>query len=446
MYRLEDVDQVKIDVSKIQEKSLILFKTNYEPTIDEYKQVTKYILEFIKVKKKIIYGGYAQNKLIYNKNKDDIFYKNIDTPDIEFYSHEPIKDIIELCNFLYEKKCKYLQGIEGMHAGTYKLFVNFENYCDISYLSKNICDTMRYIEIDGIRYAHPYFMYIDFYRIFTDPNSFSFRLDKSFNRYTRLYKYYPIKILDNLKLNINKTDDTVLRSIRKKIIHNSKYIIVGKYAYNYYMSKYEKKIIDIDYYELIVLDYDKEIIKIYNKINKIFNNIKIKEFTPYFEFFGRRMEFYLDNKIIFKVYDNNNRCIVNKFSEKKKCYFGTNQLIFLFLFSNYNYSITNNDKINENNNLIMINNLSYTKNKYLNNKNKTVLDNTPFEDFIIECNGISRDSRRESFLEKYNKKKNNKRINFRYEPSGKQINIPVYNFDNTSGNEIINTQNLTIKK
>jgi hypothetical protein len=444
MYRLEDIDQVKIDVSKIQEKSLILFKTNYEPTIDEYKQVTQYILEFIKMKKRIIYGGYAQNKLIYNKNKDDIFYKHIDTPDIEFYSHEPIKDIVELCNFLYEKKCKYLQGSEGVHSGTYKLYVNFENYCDISYISKNICDTMRYIEIDGIKYAHPYFMYIDFYRIFTDPNSFSFRLDKSFNRYTRLYKYYPITISDNIKLNVNKTDVSILRLIRKKIIHNSKYIIVGKYAYNYYMSKYGKKLVNIDYYEVIILDYNKEIIEIYNKMKKIFNNIKIKEFMPYFEFFGRRMEFYLDDKIIFKVYDNNNRCIVNKYSEKKKCYFGTNQLIFLFLLSNYNYSITNNDKLNENNNLIMINNLSYTKNKYLNNKNKTVLDKTPFEDFIIECNGISLDSRRESFLEKYNKKKNNKRINFRYEPTGKQINIPVYNFDNTSGNEIINIKNLTI--
>jgi hypothetical protein len=179
-------------------------------------------------------------------------------------------------------------------------------------------------------------------------------------------------------------------------------------------------------------------------MKKIFNNIKIKEYTPYFEFFGKRMEFYLDNKIIFKVYDNNNRCIVNKYSIKKKCYFGTNQLIFLFLFSNYNYSITNNDKINENNNLIMINNLNYTKNKYLNNKNKTVLDKTPFEDFIIECNGISLDPRRESFLEKYNKKKKNKRMNFRYEPTGKQINIPIYNFDNTSGNEITNIKNLTI--
>lgn len=440
MYRLEDIEHVKIDVSKIQEKALISFKTKYEPTFDEYKKVTEYILEFIKMKKRIIYGGYAQNKLIYVKNKDDIFYKSCDTPDIEFYSHEPIKDIVDLCDFLYDKKCKYTQGLQGMHVGTYKLFVNFENYCDISYMSKNICDNMRYIEIEGIRYAHPYFMYIDSYRIFTDPNSFSFRLDKSFNRYTRLYKYYPIIIPENskIKITITKTDPSTLSLLRKKIIHKSKYIIVGKYAYNYYMHKYDKKYIDIDYYELIILDYDNEIQKIYKKINDIFDNITIKEYTPFFEFFGKRMEFYLNNKLILKVYDNNNRCIVNRFSPKKKCYFGTNQLILLFLFSNYNYSIINRDTINENNNLLMIYNLIICKNKYLDSKNKTVLDNTPFEDFLIECNGIALDPRRESFLEKLNKKSQNKQISFRYEPSGKKINIPNYNFANTSGNQIIN--------
>ena len=103
MYRLDDVEDIKKNISKIQEKSLIEFKTKYEPTISEYKETMNYVLEFIKEKKKIIYGGYAQNKLIQIKNPDDVFYREIDTPDIEFYSFEPIKDIVDLCDFLYEK-------------------------------------------------------------------------------------------------------------------------------------------------------------------------------------------------------------------------------------------------------------------------------------------------------------------------------------------------------
>ena len=94
----------------------------------------------------------------------------------------------------------------------------------------------------------------------------------------------------------------------------------------------------------------------------------------------------------------------------------------------------------------MIYNLLTTKNKYLDSKNKTVLDKTPFQDFIINCNGIALDPKRESFLERYNKKKKGLRLNFRYEPQGKKIKIPNFNFENTSGNLVLNSKNLIIKK
>ena len=447
MYRLEDIDHVKKNIHAIQETSLINFRTKYEPTISEYKEVRNHILEYIKINKKIIYGGYAQNKLIEVKDENDIFYKETDTPDIEFYSYDPVNDLVELCNFLYEKKMKYIEGKEGVHNGTYKIFVNFENYCDISYISKNIYTSMKFIEINNIRYAHPHFMYIDFYRIFTDPNSFSFKLDKSFNRYIKLYKYYPIKKHESTDIKIEKTSSEILLIIRKKIIHNSNYIIVGKYAYNYYINKINGNLLNVDYYEFITLDFNEEVKKILLKLNKYFNNkITTKEYTPFFEFFGRRIEFYLNNKLILKVYDNNHRCIVYHFSEKKKCYFGTNQLVLLFLFSNYNYEVINRNKIDETNNLIMIYNFILCKNKYLEIKNKTVLDKTPFEDFIINCNGISLNPLRESFLERQNKKKKGLRPMFRYEPSEKKTNISTFIFENTSGNLIINDKNLIIKK
>ncbi len=447
MYRIEDIDNIKKNISNIQDEAHYIFKTTYEPTIGEYKQVMDCILEFIKIKKRIIYGGYAQNQLIKIKNENDTFYKDIDTPDVEFYSFEPIKDIIDLCDFLYEKKkFKFIQGSEGVHEGTYKLFVNFENYCDISYISKNICDSMNYIELNGLRYAHPDFMYIDNYRIFTDPFSFSFRLDKTFNRYLRLYKHYPIQKPHNMILNIKKSPHEDLDIVRKKVIHNSKYIVIGKYAYNYYLNKLNIEPINIDYYEIITTDYEKNILKINKIINKLFKNVKTKEYSPFFEFFGKRVEFYINGNLLLKVYDNNNRCIVNRFSEKKKCFFGTNQLVILFLLSNYNYAIINHNKTEEKNNIIMLYQIITTKNKYLDLKDKNVLDKTPFEDFIISCDGIALDPRRETFLERINKKKKGLRLNFKYEPLGNKITPPNYVFTNTSGNEIINDKNLIIKK
>ncbi len=447
MYRIEDIETIKNNISSIQDQAHYIFKTTYEPTLGEYKDVMDCILEFIKIKKRIIYGGYAQNQLIKVKNISDTFYKDIDTPDVEFYSSEPIKDIIDLCDFLYEKKkFKFIQGSEGVHDGTYKLFVNFENYCDITYISKNICDSMNFIELNGIRYAHPEFMYIDNYRIFTDPFSFSFRLDKTFNRYLKLYKHYPIQKSNQTHINIKKSPHEDLDIIRKKIIHNSNFIVIGKYAFNYYMSKLDIQPINIDYYEIITVDFEKNVNKIHKKLSKYFKNIKTKEFTPFFEFFGRRVDFYINDILLLKVYDNNNRCIVNRFSEKKKCFFGTNQLVILFLLSNYNYAIINHNKIEESNNLCMLYDLITTKNKFLDTHNKTVLDKTPFEDFIINCNGIAFDPRRNAFLERMDKKKKGLRLNFKYEPLGNKITPPNYVFTNTSGNEIINDKNLIIKK
>ena len=99
MYRDEDIDKIKLNIDNIAEQAMTIYKTNYEPTLSESKEVYKELLNFIREKKRIIYGGYAQNSLILMKNKNDGFYKEIDTPDIEFYSYEPVKDVFDLCDY-----------------------------------------------------------------------------------------------------------------------------------------------------------------------------------------------------------------------------------------------------------------------------------------------------------------------------------------------------------
>lgn len=439
MYRIEDIEKIKININDIQEKAMITYKSNFEPTLTESKEIYKYILEYIKNKKRIIYGGFAQNHLIKIKNPDDVFYKEVDVPDIEFYSYEPLVDVIELCDFLKSKNFKYIQGAEGIHEGTYKIFVNFINYCDISYISKNIYDKCLKIESNNLLFVHPHFMLIDTYRVFTDPLTSYWRLDKSFFRFLKLIKHYPILQAENTNFIIESTSSNILKFIRKKIIHNSKLIIIGKYAYNYYIKKISNNLIDIDFYELISIDYNKDTNNIYNILTQFFKDkITIKKFTPFFEFFDKRVEFYLDNKLILKVYGNNNRCIVYRFSKNKKCYFGTYQLVFLYLLSNYNYYIINKNKNEATNNLNMLFNINKMKNLYLDKYNKTVLDKTPFEEFIINCIGQPFDPIRESFISMYEKRKKHLKIKFKYEPNNTSGKIPNYNFDNKSGNEIIN--------
>jgi len=255
MYRNEDIQLIKNNIENIVDKATFQYKSNNEPTYEESNKVYDVIKDYIKKKKRIIYGGYAQNTLITDINKDDGFYKDIDTPDIEFYSYEPLIDLIELCNLLHSKNFKFVQGSEGLHKGTYKIFVNFENYCDISYTPKNIIDNCPYIvSKEGLRLADPLFMLIDIYRVFTDPMTSYWRLEKSFKRFLRVYKYYPIeKYKNNNIINFSTlANDDILKKIRKHIIHNSNYIVIGTYAYNYYVKKINIPTVKINFYEIII--------------------------------------------------------------------------------------------------------------------------------------------------------------------------------------------------
>lgn len=448
MFRDDDIDVLKKNIDDIADSAMLYYKTNYEPTISESKIIYGEILSFIEKKKRLIYGGYAQNSLIIMKNKDDGFYKESDTPDIEFYSFEPLVDLIELCNHLHSKNFKYVQGSEGIHAGTYKIFVNFINYCDISYMPKNIYDRCPYIDNNKIRFTHPTFMLIDIYRVFTDPMTSYWRLDKSFKRYLRLYKYYKIDYPPNKTIKFtSKASDNVLQQIRKRIIHNTKYIVVGTYAYNYYIKKNGKDPIDINYYEIITSDIDKEGIKVFEILKKQFGNkITTKEYMPFFEYFDRRIDFLYEDKVILKLYNNNNRCIVYNESETKKTKFGTSHLVLLYLLANYIYFNINKNDIESKNYLILYLDLIENKKDYLDKNNKTVLDTTPFMDFKFNCIGQPVDMAREEKIEIMKRKEKKQTLKFRYDPTGKDYKIPSYIFDNVSGNQIINEKNLLIKK
>ena len=138
----------------------------------------KYIENFIIRKNRIIYGGWAWHNLIKFKNNNDGIYDKDRSgfPDIEFYSYDPANDLIEICNNLY-KKYKFVEG-QAEHDETYKLFINFINYCDISYVPKRIMSKLPFIKINNIKYIHQKFITIDIFRMYTDPLTSYWRLKK----------------------------------------------------------------------------------------------------------------------------------------------------------------------------------------------------------------------------------------------------------------------------
>lgn len=457
MYREEDLIKIEENYDKIRNDSAKEYKTYYEPTLTEISSVYNAIKNFIKKNKRIVYGGFAQNMLVKIKNNKDVFYTEIngafynlpDIADIEFYTPTPIADLIALTEELYTQGFKHVEGKEGMHSETYKIFVNFDNYCDISYMPQNVFNNIPVVEIDGIKCAEPHFMLVDAYRVLNDPMTSYWRIDKSIKRFQKILKYYPIeqKNYDMVLQIKTHGNDNILKFIRKKFIQMSKLIVVGFYGFNYYAKKVsEKLVINVPYYELITSELEKDGKHIYKHlIHKFGNKITTKEYYPFCEFLDKRIEYFYDGHLILKLYGNNHRCIVYNFSTNKKTHFGTYNLIMMYLFFEYYYNIVNHNNSNSPMLKNIIGKFFKLRNEYLTKRNITVIDDSAFKDFTFKCYGIPVDVKRTSLLEGFKMYKQGKR-KFKYNPSGKPGKTPDFTFANSSGNEILNEKYLILKK
>jgi len=304
-----------------------------------------------------------------------------------------------------------------------------------------IFNNCPFIVSDGIKLTHPHFMLVDSYRVYADPMTSYFRLEKTFTRFSTLMKYYPFDIKAEFnKLNYKRTNenDNVLRFIRKHIIHNSKLIVIGHYAFNYLVKKLDDKhAIDFNYIQLVSSNFKKD----FDKINKLLKGkygkkIYYTRYYPFFQFYDERVEFSYNGKVILKLYGNNDRCIVYKYSEKKRTYFGTFLLVMLYLLVDYNFAIINKNKSEEMNYLSLIIRLYKIRNKYLDDKNLTILDDTPFQEFTLNCFGTPVDPIRSSRIKLQENISAGRRARYSYNPSGNPGRVPTFKFDKSSGKEI----------
>lgn len=444
MYREKDIEIVNNNLSSLEDKAREKFLTTFEPTLDEFKKVYNIIKDYIRDNNLIVYGGYAQNALIKKLDSKETFYKEIDLADIEFYSYEPLKDLINLCDLLTKKGFKYVEGKEGVHNETYKIFVNFHNYLDLSYMPKNIFMNFPTINAEGMKITHPNTMLIDAYRIYTDPMTSWRILSKTFSRFNKLMSFYPFNenlIYNNISFSVrlNEKDyDKIMKLIRKRIIHNSKLIMVGFHPFNRLMKKANMPnnfYVHEPYYQLITDNLNNDSKKILNILNSKFSNIKMNRYYKYFQYFDETVEYFYKDQLILRLYGNNEKCIVYKYSPKKKTNYGTFQLQILFLLIHNFIGIIRKNKFTETFNMTMILRLLKARDTFLEKNNMNVLDNSPFQEFTIDCIGDTKDLLRASLLEGLNRKKQGKQMKFSYRSSqnGKPGKIPNYIFDNSSG-------------
>ena len=193
------------------------------PTVSERCEVRNMIAEFIRDRKCIVYGGIALDlHLEAVGSPDRIYTTDSAEPDIEFYSPNAMSDIVDLCDRLREK-CENVDAKLAMHDDTYTIFVDFQKYCDVTYMPRNLFLAIPFDVIHGMRCVSPSFACIDVLRALSDPLTSYFRLEKDVSRMQILARNFPFP-------RPGAFSDTVISVPDTKNVPG----LVGRDAYLYY--------------------------------------------------------------------------------------------------------------------------------------------------------------------------------------------------------------------
>jgi hypothetical protein len=119
---------------------------------EEIKKMIQIVEDFLVKKKLICYGGTAINNIL---PKHAQFYdKNYQIPDYDFFSHNAMDDAKELADIFFKEGYLDVEAKSGVHAGTYKVFVNFSPMAEISHIHKDLFKSLQKdaVKVAGMRY------------------------------------------------------------------------------------------------------------------------------------------------------------------------------------------------------------------------------------------------------------------------------------------------------
>jgi hypothetical protein len=195
------------------------------PTELQRRAISVVVLDFVRRRGRKVYGGHALNAALLEVSPGDAFYgpsaaaaaaaaageggesnKTAGTPDIEFYSPDPIADVVELCNRLFAAGHRYVQGREAMHHGTFTISVEFTRVCDVTHFPRPAYDRLPVrvfppasvlgVDFDedggpGVQMVDPTFAAIDLMKLLCDPFTSYWKLDRMLPRLMLIQRHFP---------------------------------------------------------------------------------------------------------------------------------------------------------------------------------------------------------------------------------------------------------------
>ena len=428
-----------------------------EPTLNERLQVRRTIFDYILKEQRIIYGGYGYHLLLQQKSKNEFIYHELDFPDVEFYTTDLFRDVKTLCDILHKSGFSLVMGEEGQHPTTFKLSINTVNYCDITFIPDRLLDTIPYVIVDGLKVAHPTYLYIDVYKVYSYPLLNYFRLKKTFTRANLLMKYYPMEYpTDQTRTQIRPMSNPYLtRDLINKIKESQSMILIDTYAFNVYAKDLGIEEVPDPYLVSVSTNYQSDAHGFYDYLRKAYPHIQIREYYPFLDYLGRRIDFYIQDKeskyMILQIYDETGNCIPYKRS-KDGIKISTFQGTYYYLLVSrqkmlMDYVSTKKDLIQEKAKIKekLIMDMNAMKKRLLKTKGcKPCFEsNSLFEEFVITCEGDSVTEIRKKALRIQQRKQEKKPLRYRYNPETDK-NIHEVRLDDFTAHEIKKTVNKTI--
>ena len=149
--------------------------------------------DFIRKKKRICYGGTAINNIL--PEMEQFYDKDVELPDYDFFSPNPMKDAKLLADIYFRKGFKEVLTKAGIHEGTFKVYVNFFPVADITYLVPELYKNLlkKNIILGGVRYCPPNYLRMLMYLELSRPKGVPSRWEKVLKRLVILNKNYPLE-------------------------------------------------------------------------------------------------------------------------------------------------------------------------------------------------------------------------------------------------------------
>ena len=193
LYSADDVERMNESLDDIQGAAV---KEHEAPKWPEMRRALEVVRKFVQKNRRPINGGTALNEMAKLADPGQALYDPEDgePKDVDFYSPQPIRDMITIVDTLYAQGFRNLKSTEAVHPETYTIHVGDWRCCDCSYMQSRIYENVRRnsIEVAGYTVTPPHFMLIDYLRHINDPVLSFSRLDKAFPRMILLQQLYPL--------------------------------------------------------------------------------------------------------------------------------------------------------------------------------------------------------------------------------------------------------------